>query len=75
MPLGRKKNIISEPVKSSEQPKLQPEEAVQAQEEILEAAEIDNSEQPEAPKAKKPERMETDQEKMVLELFDGKYIE
>ncbi len=74
-PLEEKKNIISEPVKSSEQPKLQPEEAVQAQEEILEAAEIDNSEQPEAPKAKKPERMETDQEKMVLELFDGKYIE
>ena len=74
-PLEEKKNIISEPVKSSEQPKLQPEEAVQAQEEILEAAEIDNSEQPDAPKAKKPERMETDQEKMVLELFDGKYIE
>ena len=74
-PLEEKKNIISEPVKSSELPKLQPEEAVQAQEEILEAAEIDNSEQPEAPKAKKPERMETDQEKMVLELFDGKYIE
>ena len=74
-PQEEKKNIISEPVKSSEQPKLQPEEAVQAQEEILEAAEIDNSEQPEAPKAKKPERMETDQEKMVLELFDGKYIE
>ena len=74
-PQEEKKNIISEPVKSSEQPKLQPEEAVQAQEEILEAAEIDNSEQPDAPKAKKPERMETDQEKMVLELFDGKYIE
>ena len=74
-PLEEKKNIISEPVKSSELLKLQPEEAVQAQEEILEAAEIDNSEQPEAPKAKKPERMETDQEKMVLELFDGKYIE
>ena len=74
-PQEEKKNITPEPVKSYEQPKLQPEEPVQAQEEILEAAEIDNSEQPEAPKAKKPERMETDQEKMVLELFDGKYIE
>ena len=74
-PQEEKKNITPEPVKSYEQPKLQPEEAVQAQEEILEAAEIDNSEQPDAPKAKKPERMETDQEKMVLELFDGKYIE
>ena len=49
-----------------------PEEA--PQEDIPE--ENDNPESAEVSKPQqKPERMETDQEKMVLELFDGKYIE
>ncbi len=73
-----KKNITPEPVKISEPAILQPEETVPMSEEIQEAAEtseIANSEAVETSNSKKSERMETDQEKMVLELFDGKYIE
>ena len=78
IPQEEKKNITPEPVKIPEPAILQPEETVPMSEEIQETAEtseIANSEAVETSNSKKPERMETDQEKMVLELFDGKYIE
>ena len=74
-----KKNIIPEQPKTPEPFQLRHEETVNTPEEVPqedmpvendnpESAEVSNPQQ-------KPERMETDQEKMVLELFDGKYIE
>ena len=74
-----KKNIIPEQPKAPEPFQLRHEETVNTPEEAPQEdipEENDNPESAEVSKPQqKPERMETDQEKMVLELFDGKYIE
>ena len=71
---------IAEPVKPAEPeplPTAEKTETVSAEK----AVEVQNTEQPiieknaEKTAEKNKERIETDQEKMVLDLFDGKYIE
>jgi len=64
---GEKKKLITE-APAVQQAQVPEQKLVSAQPAPPEA------EQEVAP-AKNPEREETDQEKMVLELFDGKYIE
>lgn len=70
-----KKNIVSEPVKLQEASKVKKEEVLPSEKADSMSEQKTDMEMEDSNKSKKIERMETDQEKMVLELFDGKYIE